>query len=154
MAVPSVMKITKDGVQFESRVDRANYCIQELTRAALKDVGRYILRIVAGNVRGISKFTRKARYAPKRYQMWVRKQENDLQLGIENTKFGAKSAWWADQAELGTGKQPKRAFLHSAVSANIAMIRQIEAQYLSAIEDENAALALIDEEEAQEEAEG
>ena len=41
------------------------------------------------------------------------------------------------------------------VRDNIDKIREIEAQYLSAIEDENKALALIDEDnEAQEEAEG
>ena len=37
---------------------------------------------------------------------------------------------------------------------NIDKIREIEAQYLSAIEDENKAIALINEEEVQEEAEG
>lgn len=154
MGIPSKMKVTKNGVEFESSVDRANYCIDELTRAAMRDVGRYILRLCAKEVRGINKFTRKARYAPKRYQMWVRKQENDLQLGIENTKFGAESAWWADQAELGTHNQPKRGILYTAVSENIDTIREIEGHYLSAIEDENRALGLIDEGETQEEADG
>lgn len=153
MAVPSVMKIKKGNVEFESHCDRANYCIRELTRAAMKDVGRYILSQVAPKVRGISKLTRKMRYAPKRYQMWVRSQECDLQLGIENTKYGAKSAWWADQAELGTHKQPKRGILTTTVQDNIAMIRTIESQYLSAIEDEARALSMCDEQEAQEGAE-
>lgn len=154
MPVPSVTKITKTGVEFTSSVDRANYCIAELTRAAMKDVGRYITRLCAQEVRGISKFTRRARYAPRRYQYWVRKQENDLVLGIENTKFGAESAWWADQAELGTDHQPKRGILRNAVYNNIDTIRQIEAQYLSAIEDENKALSMIDEGEEQGEADG
>lgn len=146
MGVPSVTKITKNGIEFTSSVDRANYYIEELTRAAMKDVAKYILRIVRQEVRGISKFTKKMRYAGMRYQYWVRKKECDLQLGIENTKFNAESAWWADQAELGTGNQPKRGFLRNTVYDNIDKIREIEAQYLSAIEDEINAQALIDEE--------
>jgi hypothetical protein len=143
----SVTKISKNGVEFVSSVDRANYLITELTRAAMKDVAKYVLRIVRANVRAISSQTKKMRYAGMRYQYWVRKKECDLQLGIENTKFGAESAWWADQSELGTGNQPKRGFLRAAVYDNIATIRQIESQYLSAIEDEAGAEAMVDEEE-------
>ena len=143
----SVTKISKNGVEFVSSVDRANYLITELTRAAMKDVAKYVLRIVRANVRAISSQTKKMRYAGMRYQYWVRKRECDLQLGIENTKFGAESAWWADQSELGTGNQPKRGFLRAAVYDNIATIRQIESQYLSAIEDEAGAEAMVDEEE-------
>lgn len=130
-----------------SNVDRANYLITELTRAAMRDVAKYVLRIVRANVRSISGYTRRMRYATMRYQYWVRKKECDLQLGIENTAKGAETAWWADQSELGTGGQPKRGFLRAAVYENIEMIRKIEAQYLSAIEDENNAASLIDESE-------
>ena len=144
---PSVTKISKNGVTFVESVDRANYLITELTRAAMKDVAKYVLRIVRANVRAISSQTKKMRYAGMRYQYWVRKKECDLQLGIENTKFGAESAWWADQAELGTAGQPKRGFLRSAVYDNISTIREIEAQYLSAIEDELNAASMIDENE-------
>ncbi len=143
----SVTKISKNGVEFVSSVDRANYLITELTRAAMKDVAKFVLRIVRANVRAISSQTKKMRYAGMRYQYWVRKKECDLQLGIENTKFGAESAWWADQSELGTGNQPKRGFLRAAVYDNIATIRQIESQYLSAIEDEAGAEAMVDEDE-------
>jgi len=147
MAVPSVMKITKNGVEFTSKVDRANYYIEELTRAAMKDVGRLITRECSKRVRAISKFTRRAKYMPKRYQYWVRKKECDLQVGVENTKFGANTAWWADQAELGTNGQPKRGILRGSTYDNIAEIRKIEAQYLSAIENELKAQSLIDEAE-------
>lgn len=144
---PSVMKINKDGVQFTESVDRANYLITELTRAAMKDVARYVLRIVRASVRAIPSLPKKMKYAPMRYQYWVRKKECDLQLGIENTAKGAHTAWWADQAELGTAGQPTRGFLRSAVYNNIPTIREIEAQYLSAIEDEMGAAALCDEAE-------
>ena len=152
MAAPkSVMKINKDGVTFTESVDRANYFITELTRAAMKDVAKYILRIVRGNVRGISNQTRKMRYAAMRYQYWVRKKECDLQLGIENTAKGANTAWWADQAELGTAGQPARGFLRSAVYDNITMIRTIESQYLSAIESEDESLCDESENDPEEE---
>ena len=155
MAVPkSVVKLSKKGVEYTSSVDRVNYTITELTRRAMMDVGRFILYEVAAKVRGINKFTKKARYAPKRYQMWVPKRENYLVLGIENTKKGANTAWWADQSELGTDGQPRRGFLTETVRDNIDKIREIEAQYLSAIEDENKAIELINEEEVHEEAEG
>ena len=155
MSVPkSVVKLSKKGVEYTSSVDRVNYTITELTRRAMMDVGRFILYEVAAKVRGINKFTKKARYAPKRYQMWVPKRENYLVLGIENTKKGANTAWWADQSELGTDGQPRRGFLTETVRDNIDKIREIEAQYLSAIEGENSAIALINEEEVQEEAEG
>lgn len=156
MSVPkSVIKFKRSGIEYTSNVDRVNYTIRELTRRAMMDVGRFVLYQVSAKVKGINKFTQKAKYAPKRYQMWVPKRENYLVLGVENTKKGANTAWWADQSELGTNGQPRRGFLTETVRSNIDKIREIEAQYLSAIEDENNALALIEEDnEAQEEAEG
>ena len=41
---PSVTRIKKDGVEFVSSVDRCAYTIRELVRAALRDVGKYVLR--------------------------------------------------------------------------------------------------------------
>lgn len=151
--VPSTLKFKKGEIVYESNVDRANYFIDELTRAALKDVGRFILREVSKQVKSINKYTKSSKYAPRRYQMWVRKKENYLDLGIENTKYGAETAWWADQAELGTHNQPKRGILTSTVYDNIDKIREIEAHYLSAIEDDLNAERMVDEDEAQEAAE-
>lgn len=155
MPVPdSVVKFNRNGIEYVSSVDRANYFINELTRRALMDVARFVLREVSKKVRGLNKYLKRMRYAPRRYQSWVRKKENDLVLGIENTKYGAKTAWWADQSELGTNGQPRRGFLYETVRDNIDKIREIEAQYLSAIEDENKALSLINEDEVTEAAEG
>ena len=39
---PSVTRTTKDGVQITSSVDRCSYTIRELTRAALRDVGKFV----------------------------------------------------------------------------------------------------------------
>ena len=143
----STLKFNRNGIEYTESIDRANYFIEELTRAAMKDVGRLITRECAIRVRGISRFMKKARWAPKRYQYWVRKRECDLQVGIENTKYGADTAWWADQAELGTHGQPRRGILRGSTYDNISKIRQIEAHYLSAIEDETSAEAMIDESE-------
>ena len=46
MSVPkSVIKFKRGGVEYVSSVDRTLYTITELTRAALRDVGRYICRM-------------------------------------------------------------------------------------------------------------
>lgn len=141
MGVPSVVKIKKGNVEFISKVDIAKYTIRELTRRAIQDVGRFVLSRTRASVRGINRFTSKAKFVPQRYQMWVRKRENDLILGIENTHKGANTAWWADQAELGTNGQPKRGILFRTVQENIPTIVQIEAQYLSYMRSEADALA-------------
>lgn len=98
MGVPSVMKIKKGEVVFESKCDIAQYTIRELTRRALMDVGRYVSYNVRKNLRSIFPFTKHHR-ASERYQYWVTKKENELLLGVENLKKGAKTAWWADQLE-------------------------------------------------------
>ena len=148
MAIPSPMKFKKDGVEFTSSVDRCNYTIRELTRAALRDVGRYVVRQCTRKARRLEGLGR-TRYIQKRFQFWVRKQEGDLLVGIHNVMKNKNpgETWYGMDQELGLNGQPKRAFLHDSVYENIRTIRDIEAQYLSAIEDEQQALALIDEEE-------
>ena len=148
MAIPSPMKFKKDGVEFTSSVDRCNYTIRELTRAALRDVGRYVVRQCTRKARRLEGLGR-TRYIQKRFQFWVRKQEGDLLVGIHNVMKNKNpgETWYGMDQELGLNGQPKRAFLHDSVYENIRTIRDIEAQYLSAIEDEQRALAVIDEEE-------
>ena len=149
MAIPSTMKFKKDGVEFTSNVDRCCYTIQELTRAALRDVGRYVVRITTRKVRTLDGLAH-TKYIQRRFQFWVRKQEGDLIVGIHNVRKNKNpgATWYGMDQELGLNGQPKRGFLKSSVYENIKTIRDIEAQYLSAIEDEQRALALIDEEEA------
>ena len=148
MAIPSPMKFKKDGVEFTSSVDRCNYTIRELTRAALRDVGRYVVRQCTRKARRLEGLGH-TRYIQKRFQFWVRKQEVDLQVGIHNVMKNKNpgETWYGMDQELGLNGQPKRAFLQTSVYENIRTIRDIEAQYLSAIEDEQQALALINEEE-------
>lgn len=148
MGVPSTMKFKRGGVEFESSVDRANYYISELTRAAMRDVGRYISRMCVREVRKLPGLKR-TKYVQKRYQFWVRKKEGDLQVGIHNVKKDKNpgATWYGADQELGTHGQPKRGILRSVVYDNVGEIRKIEAQYLSAIEDELNAQQLIESEE-------
>ena len=75
----------------------------------------------------------------KSTQYWIRKRETDLQIGFKH------DTWYGVLQELGTKNQPKRDILRGTVMENIDDIRRVQGQYLSAIEDENRALGLIDE---------
>lgn len=154
MPVPkSVLKLKKtkgkDGyeLEFTSSVDRVNFTLRELITRANKDVGRFMIAEVRSKVKGAWRFASKGRHVPERYQYWARGKEQDLILGIENTKKGAETAWWADQAELGTAGQPKRGFLYDTVASNIDRIREIQSQYLSALSNEDQAVSLAEENE-------
>ena len=140
MSLPrSVTRVDRvGGVTFTSNVDRVKYTIKELCRAALRDVAKMLrkkmilkLKLLPGmkNNRRIYKST----------QYWVRKIEADLQIGMKH------DTWYGSQQELGTKNQPKRSIIRDTVFENITEIRNIQAQYLSAIED---AERLIDEAEA------
>ena len=145
------MKKTKgaDGYEltFVSSVDRVNYTLKELITRANKDVGRFLVAEIRSKVRDINPFVKKARRAPERYQYWARSKEGDLIIGVENTSKGAETAWWADQAELGANGQPKRGIIYETVQSNIGKIREIQSQYLSAINNEAEAVALANENE-------
>lgn len=136
MSLPkSVVKIKKDGVEFTSNVDRVSYTIRELTRAALRDVGKLVCKRTRQQIK------RRTGRLSKNIQYWVRKKEGDLVVGFKPGGF------YGGFQELGTEKQPKVGALSNAVKENINTIRDIEGKYLSAIEDEQKALRLIEEEE-------
>lgn len=134
MSLPkSVTKINKDGVEFVSSVDRASYTIRELTRAALRDVGKLVCKRTRQQIR------RRTGRLSKNTQYWVRKKEADLQVGFKPGGF------YGGFQELGTEKMPKIGALYNSVKDNIKTIRDIEGRYLSAIEDEQKTRALINE---------
>jgi HK97 gp10 family phage protein len=134
----SVTRVRRDGVEFVSNVDRAKYTLQELSRAALKDVAKLIRRRMLDKARKMPGMKRGKRIS-NAFQYWVRKQETDLQVGIKH------DTWYGVEQELGTSNQPKRSILRDTVYENIDQIRIIQGKYLSAIEDENRARGLIDE---------
>lgn len=142
MPLPKAVKIKKNGIEYISKVDQAQYLITELIRAALRDVGNLIRRRTleeARKLKGMKSFKNKR--PPNAFQYWNRKRETDLVVGIKH------DTWYGVQQELGTRNQPKKSILRDTVFNNIDDIRRIQGQYLSTINDENKALGLIDEEE-------
>jgi HK97 gp10 family phage protein len=139
----SVVKMNKkDGVTFASNVDKANYTIHELTRAALRDVGKFVRREF--KQRYYSHFKRKTGNVGKGVQYFVKSKTPKpiLQVGL---KAGRYPWFYGRFQEIGTSKQPKLGLISKSVKENIAKIIEIESRYLSAIEDEAKALQLIDE---------
>jgi HK97 gp10 family phage protein len=147
MSVPkSVVRFRKGGVEYTSSVDRASYTILELTRAALRDAGKFIVRKAnteAMKLQGLKKSRRvRGRSSTFLYNVpWAKTGLPHLEVGVKH------GTWYGEQQELGTSKQPKRQILRNAAHDNIAQIVEIESQYLSALEDEAKALRLISEEE-------
>lgn len=108
MAVPSVVQIKKGEVVYTGKVDIAKYCVRELTRRAMIDVGRYVTYNVRKNLTAAFPYTNR-KESRSRYGYWVLKREGHLLLGIENKKHGAVTAWWADQLELDRFVRPGKA---------------------------------------------
>ena len=141
MSIPkSVVKFKKGNIVYTSSVDRAQYTIQELTRAALRDVGKFVARTcnkTAMRLPGLKK-SRRVRGRSSAFQYWVLKREGHLQVGIKH------GTWYGEQQELGTRNQPKRGILRNSVYDNIPTIIEIESRYLSELE---RAQRLIESEE-------
>lgn len=140
MSVPkSVVKIDKNGVQYTSSVDKVQFTIQELTRAALRDIGKFVCKTFRDLY--YASHPKKSGRVGKATQYWVRSKQNppELQVGIKPNGF------YGGFQEFGTSRQPKEALFTKTVEDNIAEIVKIESQYLSALEDEATALSKIDE---------
>lgn len=147
MSAPkSVTKINKNGVTYTSNVDACQYYIHELSRAALRDVGKFIRT----KWRQIyyEHFTRHSGDGGKatNYNVIASKstQFPRVQVGL---KTGKVDGFYAYYQEFGSSKQPRLGLLTGLVEDNVATIVEIESKYLSALESEAEALALIDESE-------
>lgn len=141
---PSVVRFNRDGIQYTSSVDRCQYTIKELTRAALRDVGKMLARkanqMAQKTLKGMKK-NKRVRGRTSTFGYWARKIECDLQ-------FGAKvGTWYSTEQELGSSKMPKLAIMHTVTMDSIADIVEIESKYLSGLEDEAEALRLIESED-------
>lgn len=148
MAVPkSVVRFKKGNVEYISSVDKAQYTIVELTRAAMRDVGKYLARTAnakAQKLKGMKGHKRvMGRSSTFLYKVpWAKAGDlPHLEVGVTH------STWYGVDQEMGTSKQPRRQILRNSAHDNIAKIIEIESQYLSALEDEAAALSKISEEE-------
>lgn len=138
----SVIKFKKGNLVYISSVDRAQYTIRELTRAALRDVGKYVCRICNSEAMKLPGLKKSKRVCGRTsaFQYWARREECDLQVGIKH------GTWYGEDQELGAKNQPKRGILRNAVYNHIPTIIEIESKYLSALESEARALALIESE--------
>lgn len=134
--LPRANKIRMNDVEFTSKVDRAQYTLKELQRAALLDTGKLVRKRMVKKAKQ-QPGMRRSRRPSGAFQYWVRKIETDLVVG---TKHGT---WYGSEQELGSNRQPKRSIIKSTVMENIDDIRRVQGQYLSAIENENKALGLI-----------
>lgn len=128
MSLPKAVKITKDGVEIISNVDRIQYTLKELERAALRDVGKLVCK------RSRQKIKRRTGRLAKNTQYWVRSKQKtpDLQVGFKPGGF------YGLYQEIGTSKAPKIGALGNAAEDNISDIIKIESQYLSGIGTEEA----------------
>lgn len=128
MSLPKAVKITKNGVEFVSNVERLQYTLKELERAALRDVGKLICK------RSRQKIKRRTGRLAKNTQYWVRSKQkiSDLQVGFKPGGF------YGLYQEIGTSEIPKIGALSNAAEDNISDIIKIESQYLSGIGTEEA----------------
>lgn len=145
MSVPkSVIKFKKGNVTYTSNVDFACYTIVELSRAAMRDVGKFIARTAnskASKLPGLKKSRRvRGRTSTFLYNVpWAKSGLPHLEVGVTH------NTWYGVEQEMGSGKMPKHGFLRDSAYENIAKIIEIESKYLSALEDEATALSLISE---------
>lgn len=125
-------------VEFTDECDTTQYYIHELTRAALRDVGKFVCKKfmeaydshfpkVTGNARKSIKckvFSSKSTISPR------------VEIGIKGGK-----GFYSLFQECGSSKTPRYGLLRHAVEDNVAEIIKIESQYLSGLEGEASALA-------------
>lgn len=147
MSVPkSVVRFRKNGIEYTSNVDFACYTIVELSRAAMRDVGKFLARKAneaAMKLPGLKKSRRvRGRTSTFLYNVpWAKEGLPHLEVGVTH------DTWYGVDQELGNSSQPKRSILKNAAQLNIPTIIEIESKYLSALESEAEALRLISEEE-------
>ena len=153
----SVVKTTKQNgkvaVEFTSNVDACNYTIAELTKAALRDIGKTLVPLIKQETPVLTGRLRSS------WQKWVRKDksgEQKLQIGVYNSqqakKKGKPYAYHAHLILLGHatkngGYVPANNFFEAVVRENVSLIREIQGKYLSAIADANTAAKIVEAEE-------
>lgn len=131
MALPKAVKIKKDGIEFTNNVDSVNYTLKELIRAALRDCGKLFCNRFRQAY--YAHFKRRKGRVGKYTQYWVRsKQETpDLLVGIK------PNAFYGGMQEFGSSKTPRLGLMTSTVQDNIDNMQKIQAQYLSALNQDN-----------------
>lgn len=146
----------KTEVTYESNLNAVEYYQYELSRAALRDVGKYLAKMFRNAYyQHFQKQTGDAGKATK-YQVISGKSTTSprVQVGL---KTGQNDGFYAYFQEFGTkdGRVPRLGLLTKAAQDNVAEIIKIESTYLSGLEDEAARLeSMINEEEYNGDADG
>lgn len=143
-------------VVYESNLDACEYFIHELTRAALRDVGKFLTKLFRNEY--YSHFERHTGNAGKatKYKVFsgAKTTSPRVQIGL---KTGRVEGFYAYFQEFGThsGNVPRLGLLTHAAQDNVAEIIKIESTYLSGLSDEAAALeAMVSEEDYEGDADG
>lgn len=124
MSVPkSIIKFKKGQMEYVSNVDAVLYTIEELTRGALRDVGKFLAKEY--RTAFYARFKRIDGKVGKGVSYWARKQEKDLQIGIGKKGIG----FWGGILDVKKANQ----LLKTVVMNNIHKIQEIEGKYLSEI---------------------
>mgnify|MGYP006967362892 FL=1 len=150
-----LVKKGKTEVTYESNLDASQYFIYELTRAALRDVGKFVTKLFRTSY--YQNFTKKTGNAGKatKYKVISGKSTTAprVQIGL---KTGQVEGFYAYFQELGTSNGiPRLGLLTHAVQDNVAEIVKIESTYLSGLSDEAARLeSLINENDYEGDADG
>lgn len=151
MSVPkSVVKLNKNGITYTSSVEKANYYLYELTRAALRDVGRFVRKQFRQTYYQVLR--RHTGEGAKAISFVVLSSKNTkyprVEIGIKHSSPGKEvHGFYTYFHEVGTSRHKKQGILSKTVYGNIDKIIEIESQYLSALEDEARALNMISEKE-------
>lgn len=130
MALPNAkMKIKKNGVEFHSNVEAVEYSISQLIKAALRDTAKFLRKRMLEKLKKLPGM-KKSRRLSSSTQYWVRKKEHDLQVGYKH------GTWYGEFSELGDRNQPARHIIRGTVMENLDTIKEIQGQYLTALNDD------------------
>lgn len=135
-------------VVYDSNVDAVKYYMHELTRAALKDVAKYVIKVF--NTEFYKHFRKHSGDAKKatKYKVWASAKTISPRVEI-GLKTGRVPGFYAYFQEFGTKSGiPRLGLLTHAAQDNIAEIVKIESRYLSGLSDEAERLeALVNEDD-------
>jgi len=136
----SVTKIKSDGVEYVSNVDACEYYIFELTRAALRDVAKFVKREFKEKFyQNFNKISGDAGRATSA-KVWSSANTKSPRVEI-GLKTGKVDGFYAYFQEFGTSTGiPALGLLQHAVEDNVDTIIEIESKYLSGLEGEAEAL--------------
>lgn len=142
----SVTKITSNGIEYTSNIDRASYSLRELSRGALRDVAKFVRKEFRTSY--YSHFNKHTGDGGKVVKARVFSSETTKYPRVEmGLKKGQVDGFYGLFQEVGTSKTEKLGLLTKAVEGNVDKIIEIESQYLSALEDEAELLRKIADED-------